>query len=502
MQGTAGGEYDPEKGVKDMVLRELLKQINVVSVTGDDRIDISGIAFDSSKVQNGNLFVCIKGLRTDGHTYARAAVQNGATAVLVERNIRLEGVTVVQVADTRAALAQAAAAFYGHPADHLKLIGVTGTNGKTTVTSLIRDILEFSGKKAGLIGTNQIQIGNKILPADHTTPESLDLHKLFAEMHKEGMEYVVMEVSSHSLALKRVYGIPFAVGVFTNITQDHLDFHGTMDNYMDAKKKLFDQCCQSIINIDDPRGKELAMDLSSRLENTVRTFSIDAPSDTRATNIKMSSLGVLFDLTADGQTTPIRIHIPGRFSVYNALAATSACLALGLTMEQISNGLLMAKGVKGRAEVVYTPHTDYTVLIDYAHTPDGLQNIISTVREFTKGRVITLFGCGGDRDSAKRPIMGRVAGELSDYCIITSDNPRTEEPMAIIRQIEEGMRETDCPYTVIENRREAIRYAMGMAKKEDCIILAGKGHETYQILGTTKVHFDEREVVKAILESN
>lgn len=480
-----------------MVLKDLLKQTEIISLSGDDKLDISGIAFDSRAVKPGNLFVCINGLRTDGHAYIEQARNAGAIAILTERPVEAVGLTVVQTADTKAALAQVSAAFYGNPASRMTLIGVTGTNGKTTVTTLIKSILEFNGKKVGLIGTNQNMIGDKIIPTERTTPDALELNRLFAVMEREGVECVVMEVSSHALELKRVYGLHFAVGVFTNITQDHLDFHKTMDAYMAAKRRLFDMCSCCAVNADDVHGKALLQEL----QIPSLSFSIDQLSDVRAEHIKMSNLGVIFDLMYNGEAINARVNIPGRFSVYNALAAVSACLSLNMELPAVINGLLMAKGVKGRAEVLYT-RTNFTILIDYAHTPDGLENIISTVKEFTAGRVITLFGCGGDRDSAKRPIMGRIAGTLSDYCVITSDNPRTEEPMAIIRQIKAGIAETGCDYTVIENRREAIRYAIGMAQKDDCIILAGKGHETYQILGTQKVPFDEREIVKDILASN
>lgn len=480
-----------------MVLKDLLKDMDIISLTGDAKADISGVTFNSREAGPGNLFVAIDGINVDGHCFIDDAVNRGATAVLVEKRVEVKGASVIQVPDTKAALATAAANFYGRPAGRLRLIGVTGTNGKTTVTNLIKSILEYNGYRVGLIGTNQNMIGGTVIPTDKTTPDALELNRLFAAMEREKADFVVMEVSSHALEQGRVYGLQFEVGIFTNITQEHLDFHKTMQRYMAAKRKLFDMSGRCVINADDEHGRALAHELAER----TLTYSIDSPAGVRAHDIKMSSLGVLFDYTYEGKDSSVRVNIPGRFSVYNALAAICACLELGLTREQIGSGLLVAEGVRGRAEVVYTPHTDYTVLIDYAHTPDGLKNIISTVREFTSGRVITLFGCGGDRDRTKRPVMGKLAGELSDYCVVTSDNPRTEQPMSIIREIEEGIRGTGCPYTVIENRREAIRYAMSIAQKDDCIILAGKGHETYQILGTTKVHFDEREVVRQILES-
>ena len=476
-----------------MKLTQVLSGVSLLSTVKED-IEILNVAYDSRRVTPGSLFVCIKGFETDGHKYIDSAVKNGAAAILVQDAAYECCVPCIQAEDTRKALAQIGANFYGHPEKEMKIIGVTGTNGKTTVTTLMKSVLEFTGKKVGLIGTNENMIGSRILPTERTTPESLDLFALFREMKNEGTEYVIMEVSSHSLVLNRVFGILFDVGVFTNLTQDHLDFHETMENYYQAKRLLFNTCQIGVVNLDDPAGKRIKETASCPL----LTYAIDTESDFKANNLRISPRGVIFDLLTNGKTLPARLGIPGKFSAYNALAALSACVALGITPEKVIDALLVAKGVKGRAETVYT-RTDYTILIDYAHTPDGLENIIKTVKEFSQGRVVTLFGCGGDRDPVKRPIMGEIAGRLSDYCIITSDNPRTEEPRAIIRQIEAGMKQTDCAYTVIENRRDAIRYAIETAQPKDCIILAGKGHETYQIIGKEKRHFDEREVIRDIL---
>ncbi|MBE7010681.1 MAG: UDP-N-acetylmuramoyl-L-alanyl-D-glutamate--2,6-diaminopimelate ligase [Ruminococcaceae bacterium] len=478
-----------------MNLSKLFADVTLRSPIQQD-IEITNIAYDSRRVVPGSLFICIKGYVADGHNYAKSAIQNGAVAILAQDPLPECEVPVFYVDDTRKAMAQVAACFYDHPERKLKLIAVTGTNGKTTVTTLIQSVLEFDGKTVGLIGTNENRIGGRILPAERTTPESLELFALFDEMVREGVEYTVMEVSSHSLYLHRVFGITFEVAVFTNLTQDHLDFHETMENYYEAKRMLFDMCKTAVVNADDDYGKRILADASCPL----LSYGIDAQADFRATDIKISPRGVIFNISDTKQTLSTRLGIPGKFSVYNALAALSACVVLGFSLQKVIDALLVAKGVKGRAETVYT-RTDYTIIIDYAHTPDGLENIVKTIKGFATGRVITVFGCGGDRDPVKRPIMGRIAGELSDYCIITSDNPRTEEPMSIIRQIEEGMKETDCPYTVIENRREAIRYAMENARPADCIILAGKGHETYQIIGKEKKHFDEREVIREILDS-
>ncbi len=476
-----------------MKLSQVLAGVSLLSpVSGD--VDITHIAYDSRRVVSGSLFVCIKGFIADGHQYIESAIANGAAAILVQDDVNSVSVPCIKAEDTRKALAQIAANFYDHPEQKMKIVGVTGTNGKTTVTTLIKSILEFSGKKVGLIGTNENMIGSEILPTERTTPESLELFELFSKMVDAGVEYVIMEVSSHSLILNRVFGICFETATFTNLTQDHLDFHETMENYYQAKRLLFNICKKGIVNIDDAAGMRISEDRPCPL----LTYSVEHDSDYKATDIRISSRGVIFNVSHDETPLSVRLGIPGKFSVYNALAAFSTCIALGIEPEKITEALLIAKGVKGRAETVYTG-TDYTVLIDYAHTPDGLENILKTVKEFTKGRVVTLFGCGGDRDPVKRPIMGEIAGTLSDYCIITSDNPRTEEPMSIIRQIEEGMKRTSCTYTVIENRREAIQYAITTAEPGDCVVLAGKGHETYQIIGKEKRHFDEREVIQEIL---
>ncbi len=476
-----------------MKLSKLLDGVELCAKAAQNP-DITNIAYDSRRVTPGSLFVCIKGFQTDGHRFIENAVQAGAAAILVQDEAETFGIPCFRTADTRKALAQIAANFYDHPERKLKIVGVTGTNGKTTVTTLIKSILEFSGKKVGLIGTNENMIGKEVIPTERTTPESLELFSLFDQMVKAETEFVVMEVSSHSLILHRIFGISFAAGIFTNLTQDHLDFHETMENYYGAKRMLFDICDTAIVNVDDPFGKRIAESVACPLA----TYAVENDSDFQAKEIKISSRGVIFNVKTPEKTLNVRLGIPGKFSVYNGLAAFSACAILGIKPEKIMEALLVAKGVKGRAETVYT-RTEYTIIIDYAHTPDGLENIIKTVKDFARGRVITLFGCGGDRDPIKRPIMGRIAGELSDFCIITSDNPRTEDPMSIIRQVEEGTKSTRCPYVVIENRREAIAYAISIAEAEDCILLAGKGHETYQIIGKEKRHFDEREIIRDLL---
>lgn len=461
-------------------------------LTGVEDIEITNVAYDSRSVEPGGLFVCIKGFATDGHLYAASAVEKGAAVIVAEDKIDV-GVPVVYVKNSRRAMAQIAARFYGNPSRSFALIGVTGTNGKTTITYLIKSILEAAGKHVGIIGTNQNIIGDKVLVTQSTTPttpNALELQKLFAEMADEGAEYVVMEVSSHALELDRVYGCEFDVGVFTNLTQDHLDFHGTMENYLNAKAKLFAMCGKGVVNFDDEGGKEIA----SRGACEIMRVGLGSGCDLTAKNISISARGSDFTAVLDGQEYPMHIAIPGKFSVYNAVCAMGAALLLDIPPKTIQKGLSEAEGVVGRVEVVPTD-TPYTVIIDYAHTPDGLENILETVREFAEGRVVAVFGCGGDRDSTKRAVMGEIAGKMADFSVITSDNPRTEEPHKIIMQIEEGIKRTNGEYITIDNRREAICYALDNAKDGDVIVLAGKGQETYQIIGKEKFDFDERVIV-------
>lgn len=462
-------------------------------------LDIRGIAYDSRNVEKGYLFVCIKGFSQDGHSYAKAAAERGAAVIVAEDKIDVD-VPVVYTDDSRRAIASISCRFYDNPSKKFSLIGVTGTNGKTTTTYLIKSILEKAGKRVGIIGTNQNIIGDKVLVTQSTTPttpNALELQELFAQMVDNGADYVVMEVSSHALALDRVYGCDFDVGVFTNLTQDHLDFHVTMENYLEAKSRLFDMCSKGVVNTDDEGGQKI---VDSKKSCDILTVGITSDAQLRAGDISITARGDSFTMTYGGKQYNMTLGIPGKFSVYNALTAAGAALALGIDMECISQGLAGANGVMGRVEVVPTD-TPYTVIIDYAHTPDGLENIISAVKEFAKGRVITLFGCGGDRDSTKRAIMGEISGRLSDYSFITSDNPRTENPSAIIAQIVEGMERTNGKYTVIENRREAIGAVLDFAEKDDVIILAGKGQETYQIIGREKHDFDERVIVHQFLSA-
>lgn len=477
--------------MRRMRLEEVVKNMPLKISEELKNVDITDIAYDSRKVKKGSLFVAIKGFLSDGHKFIDNAIALGAAVIVGEEPCDREN--YIRVESSRRFLAVSSANFFSNPADKMKIVGITGTNGKTTTSYLIKQILELKGYKCGLIGTNQILVGDEAIDSERTTPESRELHELFAAMYEKGSEYVIMEVSSHSLELDRVYGIKFEVGVFTNLTQDHLDFHETMDNYARAKAKLFTMCNVGVINADDPYASVML----EKAENVI-TYAIDNKADLVAENIKLRERGITFDGKYKGIENRLRLAIPGRFSVYNALSATGAALALGFGMTDIEKGLVIARGVKGRLEVVPTL-TPYTVIIDYAHTPDGLENVIRAVRGFAKGRVITLFGCGGDRDNKKRPIMGSIAESLSDYVIVTSDNPRTENPHVIMEHIMAGMKKDN--HTAIESRRDAIAYALGFAKEGDVIILAGKGHETYQIFKDETIHFDEREVVKECLSN-
>ena len=479
-----------------MKVKELLHGWEILSAAdGVLETDVSGVCWDSREVRPGDLFVAMTGFAADGHRFIPQAMAAGAAAVLCQVPPEGEGIPYVQVADSRRALAVAGGNFYGHPAESMTMVGITGTNGKTTTTYLLKDVLEKAlGAKVGLIGTNQNMIGQEALPTERTTPESFELQRLFARMRDAGCTHVVMEVSSHALYLDRVYGVPYQVGVFTNLTQDHLDFHKTMENYCDAKALLFRQCERGVYNADDPWAERVTRDAPCPL----LSFG-EKSGDLTARNIRLSVDGVSFDAACGEETVPVRVGIPGGFTVYNALGVLAAAKALGVPLRDGARVLAESAGVKGRVEVVPTPGKDYTVLIDYAHSPNALENILSTARDFTAGRLICVFGCGGDRDKTKRPIMGAVAGELADVAVVTSDNPRTEDPDFIISEILPGMEGTSTPYVVEPDRVKAIRYALDHARTDDVIILAGKGHETYQIVGHEKRHLDEREVVAAYI---
>ena len=478
-----------------MKLRELLKDISVLETTADPELEITGVVYDSRKAAPGVLFVAVSGFASDGNRFIPMAMEKGAAAVVTAK--RPEGeVPYVLVSSDRLALALIAANYYDHPARKMTIIGVTGTNGKTSVTLLVKHVLEVClGAKVGLIGTMENLIGTESIPTERTTPESFELQGLFARMYEAGCSHEEMEVSSHALALERVGGIRFQVAAFTNLTEDHLDFHKTMEAYCDAKAELFRRCDRAVVNLDDSYGPRMLSGCCC----PVVTTSVREQADIQARNVELHSRGIRFTAVREGETVAVELPIPGRFTVHNALTVLGIALSLGIPMEACARALSGAKGVKGRIEVVPTPNEPYTVLIDYAHTPDGLENILRSVRDFCRGRVIAVFGCGGDRDPMKRPIMGHIGVGLSDFAVITSDNPRTEEPMAIIRDILKGVNQEDGEYIVIEDRRKAIRYAMDIGKKDDIIILAGKGHETYQDIGGRKYHLDEREEVTAHL---
>lgn len=481
-----------------MKLEQLLENVDIVSQKADMQLNISGVSYDTRVIRSGDLFVAIKGYMTDGHKHIEAAVDSGAVCVICEVAPSVD-IPYVLVKDSRKALSLVSSTWFNYPAKRLKLVGVTGTNGKTSVTNLIKRIIErCTDSKVGLIGTNGNFIGDRELPSEHTTPESFEMQKLLDKMILEGCEYVVMEVSSHALYLSRVYGIEYDVAVFTNLTPEHLDFHGTMEDYAAAKAILFQNCKEAVINIDD----EYADVMMANADYPILTYAISNTSANMiGKDVMLEADKVQFKVAYSGKENDVRLPIPGMFSVYNALAAIGAVSLLGFDIENIISPLCVYEGVKGRAEVVSTGH-EHTVLIDYAHTPDALENIISTARAFTKGKLITLFGCGGDRDKAKRPLMGHIATDLSDFAIITSDNPRTEASMSIIDEILTGIdQSSDGKYLVIENRREAIVYALDNMQTGDVLIIAGKGHETYQIIGKEKIHFDDREVVAEHLKN-
>ena len=481
-----------------MKLKDLLRDLEVLELHADPELEITGVSYDSRQVKPGELFVAVTGFAADGHRFIPMAQEKGAAVVLCER--APETGNYVRVADTRLGLALASANWFDHPADKMTMIGITGTNGKTTSTYLLKHVLETAmDAKVGLIGTIQNMIGDEVIHTERTTPESYELQALFRQMLDAGCTHVIMEVSSHALVLSRVAGFRFHTGVFSNLTQDHLDFHKTMEEYRKAKSLLFSVSDHGVINLDDPAAEAMIEEAKC----PVLTYSATGKAaDLTAENTKLFAAKVDFDVTYQNWTAPAVLGIPGAFSVYNALGVIGAGLTLGLTLPEITEALTTARGVKGRAEVVPTPGKDYTVVIDYSHTPDSLENILKTARGFCEGKLIAVFGCGGDRDPIKRPIMGEIGARLSDLVVVTSDNPRTEDPMKIIDQIVEGVKRVDTPHMVIENRRRAIRWAMDNAGKGDVIILAGKGHETYQEIGHEKFHLDEREEVAAHLMGN
>lgn len=479
-----------------MKLADLLKGVDIRELKASPELEISDVCYDSRRAEAGTLFVAIRGFESDGHRYIASAAGKGAVCAVCETPPDCE-IPYVLVEDSRLALALISVNFFHSPASEMVVIGVTGTNGKTTTTYLLKHILECClDAKVGLIGTNGNMIGGDFLPTERTTPESYELQKLLREMADSGCTHVVMEVSSHSLVLHRVAGMVFDCGIFTNLTQDHLDFHRDMLDYARAKARLFTMSRYAIVNLDD----EWSQFMLSHLGCPCMTFSQrDTGADVYARDIRCTSSSVSFIAVCGMEAQRVTLHIPGTFSVYNAMTVLTCGLALGIDLEDCANAIASARGVKGRMETVPTDG-DYTILIDYAHTPDALENVLRSVHNVAHGRLVALFGCGGDRDRKKRPIMGHIAAENADLVVVTSDNPRTEQPEAIIADILEGMKDSDTPKQVITDRIAAIEWAIENHRPGDVIVLAGKGHEDYQIVGHEKHHMDEREIVAKIME--
>ena len=493
------------------LLAPLREQVIAVQGPVDESAPIMGITGDSRRVVPGGLFVAVEGFRTDGHRYLAQALEKGATVLVVQRLDEARQVcgerpvSIVQVRDSRRALALCSAAFFGFPAHALSMVGVTGTNGKTTTTVLVESILKAHGRSPGLIGTMYTRVGGVERPAANTTPESVDLQALLAEMRDVGHDSVVMEVSSHGLALDRVLGCAFDVAVFTNLTQDHLDFHGDMESYFQAKLGLFASLGRSVgtistpvavLNADDPWTPRIPAVLAPGVR--MLTYGTSQDADIRAVDVEHRPQGVAFELKTPAGCVAMQLQLSGQFNVYNALAAAGAALALEVPLAVVAEALQEAPPVRGRFEAVRAGQ-DFLVVVDYAHTPDGLENVLRAAREITRGRVIVVFGCGGDRDRTKRPLMGALAAALADVAIVTSDNPRSEEPAAILRDITTGWPGSASAPIVVEDRREAIACALREARSGDAVVIAGKGHETYQIVGNRTLAFDDVEVARELL---
>ena len=472
-----------------MKLKDLLEN-NAVCADIIADTEITSVTDNTKNVTEGSLFFCVKGGSFDGHTAAAEMLEKGAAAVVCEHDLGL-GDRQILTDNSRFLYGKVCSAWFGHPERKMKLIGVTGTNGKTTTTSVIKHILMDTGHKTGLVGTIQNEIGDTVVHTENTTPMTYDFMALLDRMSKEGCEYVVMEVSSFGLVQNRIGASWFRTAVFTNLTQDHLDYHKDMEDYYQAKKMLFDVCDKALINIDDDYGRRLL----SEVKCEKLSFSVKENADYYADGIKIKSTGSSFWLCSGGKSHLVRTPIPGLFNVSNLTAAIAVCLLEGIALDSILDSVAGYNGVKGRCEVIPTGR-DFTVICDYAHTPDAVENVLRSVKEYTEGRLICLFGCGGNRDAAKRPKMAAAAAKYADRLIVTSDNPRNEEPEAIIEDILVGLEGTEIPYDVVVDRREAIYHGLQIAEKGDIIVLAGKGHEDYQILaGMKHIHFDEREVV-------
>ncbi len=488
-----------------MKLKNILLGLEGLKVKGNLDIDITNLNSDSRKIKENGLFVAIKGYDVDGHDYIKEAIKKGAVAVIASVDIDkkllkeiMNEITIILAPDTRYALAICACNANDNPSRKFKLVGITGTKGKTTTSYMVKRILEKAGKKVGLIGTIATYIGDeKLEDSDRTTPESTKLQQIFRKMAKANCEVVIMEVSSQSLKLNRVAGCDFDIGVFTNFSEDHISpkEHPDMKDYFESKLKLFDMCKVCFVNADDLQTSKIPKLLPNK---NISTYGIDNYCNLLAKDITITNSAVDFKVKIGTRNERIKIDIPGRFSVYNALAAIAITTKLGCGADEIKEALLDLK-VPGRSELVENPK-GLTIMIDYAHSPESLENILSATKSYTKGRLISLFGCGGDRDPGKRPTMGEISGRIADFTIITSDNPRTEEPEKIVNQIEEGIKKTKGKYICIVDRIEAIRYAIKMANKNDIIILAGKGHEPYQEINGVKHPFDERIIVNEIMK--
>lgn len=482
-----------------MKLFNIINGISYDLVQGNNDLNIEYLSIDSRNIRKDTLFICIQGLHVDGHNYIEGAVSDGACAIVIDKDIANlpKNITVIKVNKSREALSYIASNFFNNPNKKLNLVGVTGTNGKTSTTYFMEAILRENDFKTGVIGTVETRINDEVVTIDFatsTTPDSIELQQILAHMEQKDVSHVVMEVSSHALELHKVDGFTFEVSIFTNLTQDHLDLHGTMENYKRAKSKLFAMSRNSVINIDDSVSDFMIQQSAGK----VLTYSIEKDSDLKAINIVYSNVGVTFDIYYDNVLHKFEIPIPGKFSVYNALGVIGAAIALGISIDIIKNALSKLKGVPGRIQSIKNTK-GLSVIVDYAHTPDGLENIIGAVRDFTKGKVITVFGCGGDRDKTKRPIMGEIAARMSNFCVITSDNPRTENPNIILDEIEVGVKTTSTDYTKIVDRKEAIKYAIDIATKNDSVIIAGKGHENYQIFANETIYFDDSQVAMEVL---
>ena len=489
-------------------LQDIVKTLQAPQVTGNAAVEILDITADSRAVKAGSLFIALDGATVDGHNYVNKAIEAGAVAVLVSKPVEVSGdICVITVEDTRTAMMACVPYFFDYPANSMRMIGVTGTNGKTTTSHMIRHILKAQGYKVGVIGTVHIMIGDTSYPIHNTTPDVVDLQHILHQMVEEGVTHCVMEVSSHALALGRVSGVEYDTAVFTNLTQDHLDFHKTFENYLEAKCKLFEQVSEpdqiksgkgAIINIDDAYGHRVV----EKTKAPIITYSIDGNGTLNAHDVDMTPKSSRYTVSYDGNDYTVAMNTTGLFNVYNTLAAIGACLLEGISMEDIDKALKTFSAVPGRFELIEEGQP-FAVVVDYAHTPDGLENILQTAKAIQENRIIVVFGCGGDRDATKRPIMGRIAAQYGDVVYVTSDNPRTEDPVQIVKDVEAGVKEglrEGSHYEVIVDRREAIQHAIQNAKPGDIVLIAGKGHEDYQILKDKTIHFDDREEARAALK--